>query len=60
MIANTAKEKRRSPVDIASFPEFVGLESLYVFRLPALGTLGYVKLHRLALLQALETARLDC
>ncbi len=39
--------------------EFVGLESLDVFGLQALGALGDIELHRLAFLQALETARLD-
>ena len=37
----------------------VGLQRLDVFSLPAFGPLGDVKLHRLALLQALEAARLD-
>src|SRR5215472_1011258 len=36
------------------------LQRPYVFSLPALGTLGHVELHGLALLQALETCRLDC
>src|ERR1700745_2432408 len=49
------KTKKTSP-----FPRFVGLQRLHVFRLPALRTFGDVELHRLALLQALETARLDC
>ena len=39
--------------------EFVGLDSLNVFGLQALGALGDIELHRLAFLQALETARLD-
>ena len=37
----------------------LGLQRLDVLSLPALGALGYVELHRLALLQALEAARLD-
>src|ERR1700739_390216 len=53
------KTKRRSP-KTSPFPRFVGLQRLHVFRLPALRTFGDVELHRLALLQALETARLDC
>jgi len=36
------------------------LERLDVFRLQALGAFGHVELHRLALLKALETSRLDC
>ena len=39
--------------------EIAGLQSLNVFSLPALRSLGDVELHRLTLLQALETARLD-
>src|SRR5580698_3854547 len=35
------------------------LERLDVLSLPALGALGYVELHTLTLLQALEAARLD-
>ena len=38
---------------------FKSLERLNVFSLPALGPLGDVEFHSLALLQALETARLD-
>jgi hypothetical protein len=37
----------------------MSLEGLNVFSLPALGAFGYVELHCLALLQALEAARLD-
>ena len=37
----------------------VGLERLDVLSLPALGALGHVELHGLALLQALETACLN-
>jgi len=44
-------------------PESLGvlreLERLYVSRLPALGTLHYVKLNGLTFLQALETVRID-
>ena len=39
--------------------EFVGLDSLNVFGLQALGALGDAELYRLALLEALESARLD-
>src|SRR5437879_2323372 len=39
--------------------EFVGLDSLNVFGLQALGAFGDAELHRLALLEALESARLD-
>jgi hypothetical protein len=39
--------------------EFVGLDSLNVFGLQALGALGDAELYRLTLLQALESARLD-
>jgi hypothetical protein len=35
------------------------LERLDILSLPSLRTLGHVELHRLALLQALETTRLD-
>ena len=36
------------------------LERADVLSLPAFGPLGYVELHRLALLEALEAACLDC
>ena len=36
-----------------------GLERLYVFSLQALGSLFHFELHRLTLLQAAETVRLD-
>ena len=36
------------------------LERPHVFSLPALGAFGHVELHGLALLKALETARLNC
>jgi len=51
--------KKAISLDIALSTQFAGLERLYVFSLPALRTLGHIKLHGLALLQALETARLD-
>lgn len=35
------------------------LECLHVFRLPAFWSFGDIELHRLALLQAFESARLD-
>ena len=41
------------------FAEFVGLDSLNVFGLQALGALGDAELYSLAFLQALESARLD-
>jgi len=52
------KEKRRSGW-IRLSAGFVGLESLNVFGLQALGALGDIELHGLAFLQALETAGLD-
>ena len=45
--------------EIAFLPNCQGLQRLDVFSLPALGALGDVELDRLALLQALEAARLD-
>lgn len=39
--------------------ELDGLRGSHVLRLPALRSLGHVKLHRLTLLQAPETTRLD-
>src|SRR5215831_4161237 len=36
------------------------LQRFYVLSLPTLRALGHVELHRLTLLKALETARLDC
>ena len=42
-----------------AFFKVASLQRLNVFSLPALGPLGDVELHGLALLQALETARLD-
>jgi hypothetical protein len=53
-------EKRRG--DLSRYrlsAEFVGLESLNVFGLQALGALGDIELHGLAFLQALESASLD-
>src|SRR3954451_10207459 len=59
LLSCSPKLKRRSPKR-SPFARFApGLECLNVFRLPALGTLGHIELHRLALLQALEAARLD-
>jgi hypothetical protein len=57
---NDGKQKGKKAIsgDIA-LSRFASLESLHVFSLPALGALGHVELHRLALLQALETACLD-
>lgn len=52
------KTKRRNP-EKSPLLKFAGLECLHVFGLPTLGALGDVELHRLAFLQALETARLD-
>ena len=49
------RSRSRSP-----FAEIAGLERLNVLSLPALGSLGHFELHRLALLQASEAARLDC
>jgi hypothetical protein len=46
--------------DIAFLSSFANLERPYVLSLPALGALGHVELHGLALLQALEASRLDC
>src|SRR5579872_369863 len=51
--------ERRSPDGNRLFAGFGRLERLHVFSLPTLGTLRYVELHRLAFLQAFETARLD-
>ena len=45
---------------IAFRKEVACSERPYILSLPALGTLRDVELHGLALLQALETARLDC
>jgi hypothetical protein len=55
---NIRKLKRRS-LNGNRLLEFACLERLHVLSLPALRTLGHVELHRLALLQALEAARLD-
>ncbi len=45
---------------LASSPRKIfSLDRLHVLCLPALGAFGHVELHRLALLQALEAARLD-
>ena len=52
------QQKRRSQRDRPSHPG-MSLERLDVLSLPALGALGHVELHCLALLQALEAARLD-
>jgi hypothetical protein len=41
------------------FAQVRSLKRLDVFRLPALWALGDIELHRLALLKALEPARLD-
>jgi hypothetical protein len=54
------KSEKAISLDIASSQDSSVLECLDVFSLPALGALGHVELHGLALLQALETARLDC
>jgi hypothetical protein len=53
------KGKKAISFDIAFSHEFATLERLYVFSLPALGTLGHIELHCLTLLQASETAGLD-
>jgi len=42
-----------------SYPEARDLQNLYVLRLPALGSLDYVELDRLSLLQAAEAIGLD-
>src|ERR1700690_4208772 len=52
------KLKRRSPWK-SPFTKDASLHRLNVFSLPALGPLGHVELHGLALLQALEAARLN-
>jgi hypothetical protein len=44
----------------ASPSRTIRLERFHIFGLPTLGTLGNVELNRLALLETLETARLDC
>src|ERR1700674_2094799 len=53
------KTKRRSPKGDRLSHHEMRLQRLYVLSLPALGPFGHVELHRLALLQALEAARLD-
>ena len=52
-------QKRRSRIEIAFGLIRPALQRLNVFRLPALGAFGHVKLHCLTFLQALKTARLD-
>jgi hypothetical protein len=56
---NRAEWQKGDLRGISPFSRFATLERLDVFRLPALGALGHVELHRLALLKALETSRLD-
>ena len=51
------KTKRRSLA--ITFSHEICLERLHVLGLPALRPLGYVELHRLPLLKASETPRLD-
>ncbi len=57
--ANCVQKRRGDLRGYRLSAEFVGLNSLNVFGLQALGALGDTELHRLALLQALESARLD-
>ncbi len=58
MRIRSAARKEAMPADIASSHKF-DLERLHVCRLQTFGAFGDVELNRLALLQALETARLD-
>jgi len=58
-LPNCAQKRRGDLRGYRLSAEFVGLDSLNVFGLQALGAFGDAELHRLALLEALESARLD-
>src|SRR5579864_924863 len=57
---NPVRNCKRRSWKIASWQGVALSERLYVLSLQTLGALRHFELHRLALLQALEAARLDC
>jgi len=54
---NANKKGARNPFESRALDYW--LDSLNVFRLPALGTLGHLELHSLSFLQAAKAARLN-